>query len=152
MTTNIKQAAERLRRIKTGYDRSGTYFSLMPKDVRESPQQDRWEWEFQRYLEDLDDVSDTYLAELDETPVDEEFAVKNALGEYSDGSPVGLCKHDSAGLSLAVFSDDGQFTLTLYHETGEWTFRGRGLRMFNPTRGQVRTACRLFGITLKEGI
>ena len=137
MTTNIKQAAERLRRYESGEPVESVYPDIA---MGIGP------------IADCTTLAYAYLAELDETPVDEEFAVKNALGEYSDGSPVGLCKHDSAGLSLAVFSDDGQFTLTLYHETGEWTFRGRGLRMFNPTRGQVRTACRLFGITLKEGI
>jgi len=141
---DISQAAGRLRRVKAG----DAYVNVYAEQLRADGMDGSFAVACSLADEDRHTLADAYLAELDETPADEAWIASLGL-LCTDVTPLRyrdyqLYAYDSLGPYIRVVDavDDVP--------AGVYVFLGGCARIKNPARGQVRTAARLFGITLKE--
>lgn len=127
MDTDVREAAERLMKPEPADNGAGMWRQA------------------KRITTDYQDVARHVLAEMDATLADEEFF-------RSIGVIVGATHPDSGATTFPVRSGP--------HWTGAIVHNGRtvlmvdvspsGTTIHNPTRGQVLTALRLFGIPVKR--
>jgi hypothetical protein len=136
--SDVREAAGRLHRVYAGESYTDVYRDKLRADGMEGS----LAVAYSLADEDRHLVADAYLAETDPTLVDEDWA--ESVGTRHDGSRKDL---------ILFINRDCTPDMVWDTTADEWTLTPGPFvlwRRQTVTRGQVRTAARLFGIELKE--
>jgi hypothetical protein len=140
--SDVREAAGRLHRVYAGESYTDVYRDKLRADGMDGS----LSVAYSLADEDRQAIAEAYLAESDPTPVDEDWL--RSVGAKDDYDDLILEGAEVADGCIDLILDVRRNHLCISRRHGRHSKIITGIT--NPTRGQVRTAARLFGIELKE--